>query len=301
MAINTIQPPKFVTGVPLVIITGISGAGKTTAMRFLEDLGCYCLDNLPPSLIPDFFNLYEQGGSQSPGAVIVSDVRSGSLFDVFSDTIKELQSSSVKFSILYLDCSTETVIKRFKEVRRTHPLQVGISMSEAIEEERNRLAPIKHLANYVIDTSNIKAAGLRESIIRALISEDTANVVRFKFYSFGFKYGTPRDVDYVFDVRFLANPFYEKELRSLTGEDDDVYQYVMAEPLADKYFESVVNTLEITLESFVKVGKTQLTIGIGCTGGRHRSVAFARRLAEYFSEKGHHSRAAHRDMRKPQS
>lgn len=295
------MPPKFLTGAPFVIITGISGAGKTTAMRFLEDLGCYCLDNLPPSLIPDFINLYERGGSGSPGAVIVSDVRSGSLFDVFTKTVQELKGSGVRFSLLYLNCSTSTVIKRFKEVRRNHPLQMGISMDEAIEEEKKRLAPIRHLADFEIDTSDLTAAELRESLIRTLISQDTSDVIRFKFMSFGFKYGIPREVDFVFDVRFLPNPFYKAELRPLTGENDDVYDFVMADPLADTYFSNIVSLLSITLKPFVKVGKTQINIGIGCTGGRHRSVAFSRRLADHFAQNGHDSRAAHRDMGKPQA
>jgi UPF0042 nucleotide-binding protein len=292
---------KLVAGVPLIIITGLSGAGKSTAMRFLEDLGCYCLDNLPPALVADFFTLYEQGGSTGPGVVIASDVRSGALFDDFTDMVETLRGSQVPFEILYLDCSTHTLVRRFREVRRNHPLQVNQSMLEAIEEERHRLEPIRAIATRIIDTSNLNAPELRKTLIRTLVSEEKASVVAIDFTSFGFKYGIPRDVDFVFDARFLPNPYYVPELRQLTGESKAVYDYVMAGSLATAYFEQIVSLIELTLESFFHVGKTSLTVGIGCTGGHHRSVAFARRLADHFEQHGHRSRAAHRDISKSSS
>ncbi|MCP4604972.1 MAG: RNase adapter RapZ [Proteobacteria bacterium] len=292
---------KFVAGVPLVIITGLSGAGKSTAMRFLEDLGCNCLDNLPPALIPDFFNLHEQNGSLGSGIVIASDVRSGALFDDFADTIKSLEESETDFKILYLNCATGTLIRRFNEVRRRHPLQIECSMEDAIEEERNLLAPIRTLATLNIDTSNLDASGLRESLLGNLMGVDTIDVVQLTFLSFGFKYGIPRDVDFVFDVRFVPNPYYVPELRHLRGDNSEVYRYVMADAHANGFFEKTAALLQLTLESFVKVGKTSLTIGIGCTGGRHRSVAFVKRLADHFQEGGLQSQAVHRDVSKPQS
>ena len=292
------QENKLVAGVPLGIITGLSGAGKSTAMRFLEDLGCYCLDNLPPALVADFYTLYERGGSSGPGVVVASDVRSGALFDDFTDMVETLKKAGVSFEILYLDCSTDTIVHRFKEVRRNHPLQVQQSMLEAIEEERQRLEPIRAIATRIIDTSNLNSADLREALIQTLVSEEKASVVSFDFTSFGFKYGIPRDVDFVFDVRFLPNPYYVPELRQLTGENQQVYDYVMESPLSEAYFEKIVTLIEITLESFFEVGKTNLSVGIGCTGGHHRSVAFAHRLAKHFDERGHRSRAAHRDISK---
>ncbi len=293
------QKPKFVAGAPLVIITGLSGAGKSTAMRFLEDLGCYCLDNLPPSLIPDFFNLYEQGGTLGPGVVVASDVRSGILFDDFDDTIRSLDESGTDFKILYLDCATETLIRRFKEVRRSHPLQTAQPMEEAIEEERTRLEPIRAISHLTIDTSRLDAADLREALLANLIAADMSDVVQLTFLSFGFKHGIPRDVDFVFDVRFLPNPHYIPELRQGTGKDKEVYAYVMSDPIADDFFEKTASLIDLTLESFVKVGKTSITVGVGCTGGRHRSVAFARRLADHFDKHGKQSLAVHRDASKP--
>ncbi len=292
---------KLVAGVPLVIITGLSGAGKSTAMRFLEDLGCYCLDNLPPGLVADFYALYEQGGSAGPGVVIASDVRSGELFNDFTAMVESLRESQIPFEILYLDCSTHTLLRRFKEVRRNHPLQINQSMIEAIEDERGRLEQIRALATRIIDTSNLQASDLREALISTLISEDKATVISIDFNSFGFKYGIPRDVDFVFDARFLPNPYYIPELRNLTGKDTDVYNYVMDGSLASTYFEKIVSLIDLTLESFFKVGKTNLSVGIGCTGGHHRSVAFAERLANHFEERGHRSRAAHRDLTKSSS
>lgn len=289
---------KWITGAPLLIITGLSGAGKSTAMRFLEDLGCYCLDNLPPSLIPDFFELYQKSGSKSSGVVIASDVRSGALFEDFAEMVTSLQSLEVSYKILFLDCSNETLVTRFKEVRRNHPLKANLPMTTAIEEERRRLKPIRALATTIVDTSDMKAADLREAIIRDVVSEESANVVTFDCISFGFKHGVPPDVDYVFDARFLPNPFYVPELRSKTGEDQDVYDFVMSDPLADKYFQKITELIEMTLKSFVKVGKTSITLGVGCTGGKHRSVAFTCRLARYFESMGRTARIIHRDKSK---
>ena len=285
----------------LVVITGLSGAGKSTAMRVFEDLGCYCVDNLPPGHIPDFFNLYESSGSVGSSLVIASDMRSGALFDDFVETHKALHEEGMDLQVLYLDSSTHVLINRFNEVRRTHPLQPGLSLKEAIEEERRRLEPIRAVATHVIDTSGLDTSQLRETILHTMAGEDTGNVIRLKFVSFGFKYGIPRDADFVLDVRFLPNPFYVTELRVHTGEDQDVYDYVMSCDEADGFFGRAVEMLEVTLESFVGVGKLNLNVGVGCTGGRHRSVAFARRLAKHFDNRGHRSTAVHRDAGKLQN
>jgi UPF0042 nucleotide-binding protein len=285
----------------LVVITGLSGAGKSTAMRVFEDLGCYCVDNLPPGHIPDFFNLYERSCSAGSCLVIASDVRSGALFDDFVETHKALREEGMNLQILYLDSSTHVLINRFNEVRRKHPLQSDFSIKDAIEEERRRLEPIRAVATHVIDTSGLDTSQLRETILHTMAGEDTGNVIRLKFVSFGFKYGIPMDADFVLDVRFLPNPFYIQELRVHTGEDRDVYNYVMACDEADGFFDRAVEMLEVTLESFVRVGKLNLNVGIGCTGGRHRSVAFALRLAEHFNKKGHRSAAVHRDAGKLQN
>lgn len=291
---------KFAAGAPLIIITGLSGAGKSTAMRCFEDLGCYCVDNLPPALIPTFYGLYQKSYSTGPGVAIASDIRSGILFDDFKDMRKTLERNRVSYKVLYLDCDTDTLINRYKEVKRVHPLQVsGKSMAEAIEDEKRRLEPIREFATRIIDTSDLRTAALREAIIRSFAGNDATDVVKIEFVSFGFKYGIPLDADFIFDMRFLTNPFYDPELAPLTGEDEAVYKYVMASDGAEVYFESIVNLLEPTLNRFMTVAKFNLTIGVGCTGGRHRSVAFTKRLAEHFKQLGHTASAVHRDIAKP--
>ncbi len=285
---------------PLVIITGLSGAGKSTAMRVFEDLGYYCVDNLPPGLIPDFYNLYQQSNGDGPGVVIASDVRSGALFDDFSETVNSLRDDGIEFEILYLDAANHVLTNRFSEVRRSHPLEAGISLNDAIEQERRLLEPIRGVADHLIDTSSFDTVRLREAVVHAMLGESASDIIRLKFVSFGFKYGVPRDVDFIFDVRFLPNPFYVPELRSMTGEEEEVYEYVMSSPLADEFFAKTVELLELTLESFVNVGKMSLTVGVGCTGGRHRSVALARRLRHHFKAAGRRSSIGHRDKAKPQ-
>jgi UPF0042 nucleotide-binding protein len=290
-----------VAGAPLVIITGLSGAGKSTAMRAFEDLGCYCVDNLPPGLIPTFFNLYEHSDSAATGVVIASDVRSGALFDDFAETVASLEQSEVDFKVVYLDCKTQVLLNRFNEVRRSHPLQTGRSLREAIDEERLRLEPIREIATQIIDTSELDARGLREQLVRDVAGLDTARVIRLQFVSFGFKYGVPRDADFVLDVRFLPNPFYEPDLQHQTGEDQAVFDFVMGSDPAADFFDRVAQVIELTLDSFVKVGKLTLTVAVGCTGGRHRSVAFARGLAARFSDQGWKARALHRDVAMPEA
>ncbi|HUT77151.1 MAG TPA: RNase adapter RapZ [Polyangia bacterium] len=290
---------------PLVIITGLSGAGKSTAMRVFEDLGCYCVDNLPPGLIPVFYNLWQQsnlgaGLSGAAGVVIASDVRSGALFDDFAGTIRALAEQGLHPEIIYLDAATHVLINRFAEVRRSHPLQTGRPVAEAIEEERRRLEPIREIASQILDTSDLDSAGLREALLSIHAGGHPAGTVRLRFVSFGFKYGVPQDADFVFDVRFLPNPFYVSELRGMTGEDDAVRDYVMASPEAGSFFGKLADVVDLTLEPFVKVGKLSLTVAVGCTGGRHRSVAFARGLAEHFAARGLVARALHRDASKPQ-
>ncbi|MDD5306242.1 MAG: RNase adapter RapZ [Deltaproteobacteria bacterium] len=291
--------PVNAAGTPLVIITGLSGAGKSTAMRCLEDLGRYCVDNLPPALVPTFYSLYRQSYPAGPGVAIASDVRSGSLFDDFTTMVDALRGFGVAFEILYLDCDTDALINRFMEVRRSHPLQEGRSIEEAIEEERRRLEPNRAVATRIIDTGSLTAGTLREALVRILVGE-TTSAVRLEFTSFGFKYGIPLDADFVFDVRFLPNPFYVPGLERLSGEDDEVYRFVMDGPLAEAYFGHIVDMLRLALPEFVKVGKFAANVAVGCTGGRHRSVAFARRLAETFRTAGQSVVAVHRDLRRPE-
>lgn len=296
----TLEPVEIEgTASPLVIITGLSGAGKSTAMRVFEDLGSYCLDNLPPGIISSVYNLHQRSEQGGTGVVIASDVRSGALFDDLVDTVRSLEADGIAVEVLYLDCSTHVLINRFNEVRRSHPLQLGRSLKESIEEERRRLEPVRAIATTVIDTSTLGTGALRREILSLVGSDVSGGVVRLKFVSFGFKYGVPSDADFVFDVRFLPNPFYVPELRHLTGEEEQVYDHVMSQDEAEPFFEAICGLVGMTLDSFMKVGKLRINVAIGCTGGRHRSVAFARRLAESFSSRKINAIAIHRDVGKP--
>lgn len=286
--------------VPLVIITGLSGAGKSTAMRVFEDLGRYCLDNLPPGIISSVYNLHERSDHGGAGVVIASDIRSGALFDELVDTVRSLESDGIEVEVLYLDCSTDVLINRFNEVRRTHPLNPAGRLRDAIDEERRRLEPVREIASTIVDTTTFGTGELRREIL-ALAGRDATGAVGLRVVSFGFKYGVPRDADFLFDVRFLANPFYLAKLRPLTGEDDEVYEYVMSREKAGPFFDGIVDLIGLTLDSFVEVGKHRINVAIGCTGGRHRSVAFARRLSGVFADKGFRSTAFHRDLNKPVS
>lgn len=298
-SVKNVSPIDSATSPSLIIITGLSGAGKSTAMRVFDDLGYYCLDNLPPALILDFYHLYMEGSANKKGVAIASDMRAGDLFEDFQSTVLRLRQEAIHFSVVYLECDTEVLINRFKEVRRSHPLEPKFSVRNAIAEERKKLAPTLSLSTDVIDTTHIDATQLRKTVIRTVIRSDTSNVSLIKLVSFGFKYGAPRDADYVFDVRFLPNPFYQENLRPLCGEDQGVYDYVMNHTNASLFFERIVALLEPTFDAFVDVGKLTVNIAIGCTGGRHRSVAFVRRLAQFYEQQGKEVSKYHRDMAHP--
>ncbi|MBN2529637.1 MAG: RNase adapter RapZ [Deltaproteobacteria bacterium] len=283
----------------LVIITGLSGAGKSTAMRVFDDLGYYCLDNLPPALILDFYHLYLKGSTHKAGVAIASDMRSGALFDDFQNAVKRLEDESIHFALLYLDCDTDVLMNRFKEVRRAHPLETRYSLRDAISEERTRLESTLALATHVIDSTHINVAQLRQVVLKTVLQQENKRVSQVKVVSFGFKYGVPRDADYVFDVRFLPNPFYLEALRPLSGEDGDVYNYVMNHKAAEQFFMGIVQLLDPTFDAFIDVGKFSVNIAVGCTGGRHRSVAFAKRLAAYYEGQNRLVQTYHRDLVHP--
>jgi RNase adapter protein RapZ len=283
----------------LVIITGLSGAGKSTAMRVFEDLGYYCLDNLPPALILDFYHLYMSGSAHRKGIAIASDMRSGELFDDFQSAVQRLRDEAIHFALVYLDCETDVLMNRFKEVRRSHPLEPQYSLRHAITEERLRLAGTLALATHVLDSTHINAMQLRHAVLQTVLQRDTTRVSQVNIVSFGFKYGVPRDADFVFDVRFLPNPFYREALRPLTGEDTDVYEYVMNTEAAERFFQGIIHLLDPTFNAFIDVGKFSVNIAVGCTGGRHRSVAFVRRLAMHYEEQKREVNKYHRDMAHP--
>ncbi len=259
----------------LVLITGLSGAGKSHALNSFEDLGYYCVDNMPPALIPKFADLFSQ--SENKKVALVCDMRGYLFFDDLYAALGELEGRGVDYEILFLVASEEVLIRRFKETRRRHPIGSS-SLPEAIQMEREALSELRGRANIEIDTSQLKPWELKAKIVELYEPEKRDRNMQIRIISFGFKYGLPPDADLVFDVRFLPNPHYVEHLKPLTGEDDQVKEYVWRWPETVKYFEMVRDLLQYSIPFYVKEGKTSLVITIGCTGGKHRSVALAEEL-----------------------
>jgi UPF0042 nucleotide-binding protein len=280
----------------LLIITGMSGAGKTVAVQSLEDLGFFCVDNLPPVLIPKFAELIKQSGGGIERVALVIDLRGREFFESLSEAIDTInQMEGISFHILYLDANDQTLVSRYKETRRRHPLSPNGSPLEGIHAERRLLQEMKGRAHQIIDTSQMKPAQLREKIISQYAQQGSPLTINI--LSFGFKYGTPIDADLMFDVRFLPNPHYVEELRPKTGCDPEVAEYVMNRKETKEFVEKLVDFLSYTLPHYQREGKSQLVIGIGCTGGKHRSVAIAEYLGQVFG-KDYSVRVSHRDMEK---
>jgi UPF0042 nucleotide-binding protein len=281
----------------LVVITGFSGAGKSTAMNVFEDAGYFCVDNLPAEMIRGLVEVLVHPGSKVERAAVVSDVRGGSFFEALEDVLHELDRMALVHRVLFLDAEEQALITRFSETRRRHPLAPEGSVAGGIAEERARLAPLKASADVVIDTTGLTAAMLRRRIAAELLPPQTTGRLAVTFGSFGFKHGPPRDADLTFDVRFLPNPHYVPELRPLTGHDPRVVAYVGREGKLDALYGHLEALLDFLLPEYVAEGKAHLTVAIGCTGGRHRSVAIAEHLAERFREReGLIVEVAHRDI-----
>lgn len=282
----------------LVIVTGLSGAGKTQAVRSLEDLGFFCVDNLPPTLIPKFVELCTESKKDIDKIALVVDVRGREFFNALSEVLNELDRMEVKYEVLFLEASRETLIRRFKETRRSHPLGVDGDVLHWIDEERNRLQEIRGRAHKVIDTSNLSNSQLREEINN--LFGDGADVwkIRIMVVSFGYKYGVPMDSDLVFDVRFMPNPHYDPVLGPKTGNDREVQDFVMNSPDSKEFLGKFLGFVDFLLPQYIKEGKTSLTIAVGCTGGVHRSVALTNKLADYLSSRGYNVRTKHRDIKR---
>ncbi|MBC3797239.1 RNase adapter RapZ [Acetobacterium tundrae] len=283
----------------IIIITGMSGAGKSQAIEILEDLGFFCIDNLPPQLIVTFINLCQQSATGIENIALVTDIR-GDVFSSREDSplsaYKELKNEAELF---FLDARNEVLVSRYQETRRNHPL-AGRSgnLLEAIQKERKTLESLREIADEVIDTSDIKVGELKGKL-RALIKKGEENTMpRVNIYSFGYKYASPMGADYVFDVRFLPNPFYKLELRELSGEDQDVRDYVMSFPEAKIFYDKLLDLLEFVIPQFTKVSKNTVEIAIGCTGGQHRSVTYAYLLDAALKEKGYETSLNHRDIKR---
>jgi UPF0042 nucleotide-binding protein len=283
-----------------VVITGFSGAGKSQAMATFEDAGYFCVDNLPPEMIGSLADLFGHGGSKVERAAVASDTRGGEYFDGLVRVLEDLDQRGVPFRVLFLDASNEALINRFKETRRRHPLANGGSVESAIALERERLAALQERADVSIDTSGLSAARLRKVVADKMLPHGKIGRLAVTFMTFGFKHGTPRDADLTFDVRFLPNPHYEAELRELTGLDEAVIEYVEKSDGIGEFYERLTPLLDYLLPAYESEGKSHLTVAIGCTGGRHRSVVIAEHLARIYAPRGDLLiDVVHRDVAKP--
>lgn len=267
-----------------LIVTGMSGAGKTTVLKFLEDINYFCADNIPPMLLLKFAELFEQSNEIDKIALGI-DIRGGKMFKDLFEGLKQLTDSGFDYEILFLDASDRTLINRFKETRRSHPLSKDGSIEEGIKKEREILKDVKERSNYIIDTSKTLTKELKEQINNIFLLNSGFEGLMITVCSFGFKYGIPTDADLVFDVRFLPNPYYISELKELTGNDKEVYDYVIGFEESRVFIDKLIDMLEFLIPQYVKEGKTRLVIAIGCTGGRHRSVSIANALFEELSKK----------------
>lgn len=271
----------------VIIVTGMSGSGKTIALKLFEDMGYYCIDNLPIRLIPEFINIfneqrvsdkssYDKASSKNDIALGI-DIRNGDELENLSDIFKLLEKSDIQYQILFLDASDDALIKRYKETRRAHPLAKEQRIENGLIKERNSLGFLKDNADYIIDTSNLLTKQLRERLLEIFIAKDT-NIMDITILSFGFMYGIPKDLDLLFDVRFLPNPYYDEKLRLKTGEDKEVREYIFSDGKAEEFLYKLKDLLLFLIPDYKKEGKRQLIIGIGCTGGQHRSVGIAHSL-----------------------
>jgi UPF0042 nucleotide-binding protein len=283
-----------------VVITGFSGAGKSQAMATFEDAGYFCVDNLPPEMIGSLADLFGHEGSKVERAAVASDTRGGAYFESLVKTLEDLDRGGIPFRLLFLEASDPVLINRFKETRRRHPLANGGSVEAAIREERELLVPLKERADVSIDTSDLSAARLRKVVADKMLPRGKIGRLAVTFLTFGFKHGTPRDADLTFDVRFLPNPHYEEDLRDLTGLDQAVIEYVEGSDGIQEFYDHLTPLLDYLLPAYEREGKAHLTVGIGCTGGRHRSVVIAEHLSRIYDVRDDLLvDVVHRDVQKP--
>lgn len=279
-----------------LIVTGLSGAGKTQAVWCLEDLGFFCVDNLPPTLIPKFAELCAQSDGKINKIALVVDIRGGQFFDDVLENLDSLKELGFKFEVLFLDASDETLVRRFKESRRRHPLNPRGSVLDGIREERQRLEDIKGTATKVINTTDKTNKELKEELTGLFGDSQNQAVLNITILSFGFKYGIPLDADLVMDVRFLPNPFYVQELRNFNGNDKEIQEYVLKYNKTKIFLRKYYSLIKFLIPHYIDEGKTNLVIAIGCTGGQHRSVTLANKLGELLINKEYHVSIKHRDI-----
>ena len=280
-----------------VIVSGLSGAGKSKTASFLEDLGFYCVDNMPADLIPQFAQLCLATKGRYERVALVTDVRGSLTFEGLFKALDSLDQMHLQFTILFVESDTDVIIKRYKETRRKHPLtKDGTDLLAAVERERALLEPIRNRANAIINTSALSTAKLRGEVINLVAGDLKDRAMTVSVVSFGFKYGLPMDADLVFDVRFLPNPYYIAELKQKTGLDQEVRDFVFSYQQTKDFVEKVEDLLAFCLPSYVDEGKTNLVIAVGCTGGKHRSVSVARELGDFAAKRGYATTVSHRDL-----
>lgn len=281
----------------VVIITGLSGAGKTNAFDWFEDQGYYCVDNMPPALIENFIELTRYSNKTTNKVAFVIDIRGGHFFNDLSTCLDKLKSDeNIELQILFIEASDDTLVKRYNETRRNHPLASGVINKDVIAKEREQLRDIRKKATYVIDTTNMKVAGLKREIERLFIGLEENSTFSINICSFGYKHGVPMETDLIFDMRFIPNPYYVPSLKKLTGNNKKVSQYVLKHKISKTFIEQLHTMINTIAPHYIQEGKYHLNIAFGCTGGQHRSVAMANKMAEIFKEDGYRVTLEHRDL-----
>ena len=281
----------------LVIVTGMSGAGKTQACRYMEDLGYFVVDNLPPIFIPKFVELCRHAGGHVGKVVLVVDTRSHEFFDTFVHVLEEMDRDDLPYEMLFMDATDPVIIRRYKETRRRHPMAPASRISEGIAKERDLLAPVRAKATYIVDTSELRKVDLRDKIHRIFGSAE-GEQMNINVLSFGFKFGMPLDADLVFDVRFLPNPFYIESLRHKSGAVPEVAEYIGKWAVTQEFEQRLDSLIDFLIPQYIKEGKSQLVIAVGCTGGMHRSVFIAKHLFDMLTSRGYQAKLEHRDLMK---
>lgn len=282
----------------IVVITGMSGSGKSTVLKALEDKGYFCVDNLPVVMLPKFAELFYQSYGDITKLAIVMDLREREFVNQYSAIFQKMEEIGYNIYILFLDAETSVLIRRYSETRRKHPLVEDGSLRDGIEEERIRLSGLKEISDMVIDTSFLNVHQLKGKIIEEFSSLENLKKMSIQLISFGFKYGMPLESDLVFDVRFLPNPYFSEELKLLTGNDQRVIDYIFSESISKEFLNKLIDMFDFLIPQYEKEGKNYLTIAIGCTGGVHRSVAVTNKIAEFLSKKLYKLRVIHRDIHK---
>lgn len=281
-----------------VIITGMSGAGKSQAVKVLEDINYYCMDNMPPALLPNFAELCKGSSKEVNKVAVVADIRGGIFFKDLFNSLEILRNKGIKYRVLFLDATDEELVKRYKELRRPHPLSTTGTIIDGIQEERVLLNEVKQKSDYIINTSNMKLGRLKEEILSIFLNGKISHNLNITVMSFGYKYGIPQDSDLVFDVRFLPNPYYIEELKHNTGNDANVQEYVMGFDTSVVFIEKLIDMLKYLMPLYIKEGKSNLVLSIGCTGGKHRSVTISNKIADILSEENYRVMLTHRDVDK---